>query len=250
MWRAFSALSAVTTVMALTRPVRAAASSDAGTANPVVLLVVLGALALAPFVLIMLTSFIKVSVVLAILRNALGTQQSPPNQVITGTALVLTIFIMAPVAEKMYAQAGQIGDADTIFSETSIKTIFEAAKRGREPLRDFLKRHAHEPDRKLFFDLARKIAQRNGNSIDDLSPDDFRNIIPAFVTSQLTEAFSIGFLLFLPFLVIDLVVANILQAVGMIMLSPTTISLPFKLLLFSLINGWVILIKQLVLGYA
>src|SRR5262245_40099090 len=237
MWRAFSALSAVTTVMALTRPVRAAASSDAGTANPVVLLVVLVTLALAPFVLIMLTSFIKVSVVLAILRNALGTQQAPPNQVITGTALVLTIFIMAPVAEKMYAQAGRIGDADTIFSESSVRAVFEAAKRGREPLRDFLRRHAHEPDRKMFFDLARKIAARNNYSAEEIAPDDFRNLIPAFVTSQLTEAFSIGFLIFLPFLVIDMVTANILQAVGMVMLSPTTISLPFKILLFALTNG-------------
>src|SRR6266540_2928007 len=135
MWHAFSALSAVTTVMALTRPVRAAASSDAGTANPVVLLVVLGALALAPFVLIMLTSFIKISVVLAILRNALGTQQSPPNQVITGTALVLTIFIMAPVAEKMYAQAGQIGNTFTFYSAASTETFSEAANRARQPVR-------------------------------------------------------------------------------------------------------------------
>jgi type III secretion protein R len=240
--------SSATTLAALAGPARA--DSGSGTANPLVLIIVIGALALAPFALIMMTSFIKISVVLSILRSALGTQQAPPNQVITGTALILTIFIMAPVAEKMYAQAGRIGDADAIFSETSVKTIFEAAKRGREPLRDFLRRHAHEPDRKMFFDLARKIAQRNNNNAEEIAPDDFRNLIPAFVTSQLTEAFSIGFLLFLPFLVIDMVTANILQAVGMVMLSPTTISLPFKILLFALTNGWVILVKHLVLGYA
>lgn len=245
----FNVLSLATTIAALAGPVKAD-NAGGGTANPLVLIIVIGALALAPFALVMLTSFIKISVVLSILRNALGTQQAPPNQVITGTALVLTIFIMAPVAEKMYTQAGRIGDADTIFSETSVKAIFEAAKRGREPLRDFLRRHAHEPDRKMFFDLARKIAQRNNYSAEEITPDDFRNLIPAFVTSQLTEAFSIGFLLFLPFLVIDMVTANILQAVGMVMLSPTTISLPFKILLFALTDGWVILVKHLVLGYA
>lgn len=235
----------------LTYPVSAAqASTSPGIANPIVLIVALGALALAPFALIMLTSFVKISVVLAILRNALGTQQAPPNQVITGTALILTIFIMTPVVEKMYAQAGYAGDPETLFTETSVRAIFEAARRGREPLRDFLKRHGHEPDRKMFYDLARKIAQRNGNNPDEIAPDDFRNLAPAFVTSQLTEAFIIGFLLFLPFLVVDMVVSAILQSMGMFMLSPVVISLPFKILLFALVDGWVLLVKYLVLGYA
>jgi type III secretion protein R len=221
-----------------------------GTSNPVVLMVVLAFLALAPFALIMLTSFVKISVVLSILRNALGVQQVPPNQVITGISLVLTVFIMAPVVEKMYAEAGQIGDTQAIFSEASVHTILEAAKRAREPLREFLKRHAHDADRKMFYDLARKIAQRNGNNPDEINIEEFRVIIPAFVTSQLTEAFSVGFLLFLPFLIIDMVVSNVLQAMGMFMLSPLTISLPFKLLLFVLVDGWVLLTQQLVLGYA
>lgn len=221
-----------------------------GTANPVVLIVVMGVLALAPFALIMLTSFVKISVVLSILRNALGTQQVPPNQVITGLSLILTIFVMAPVVEKMYAQAGDVGNSEAIFSEMSVREIFEAAKRGREPLREFLLRYAHESDRKLFFDWARLLAQRNGNNPDEIQANEFRVVIPAFVTSQLAEAFAIGFLLFIPFLIIDLVVANILQAMGMFMLSPTIISLPFKLLLFVLIDGWVLLIKALVLGYA
>lgn len=220
-----------------------------GTANPVVLIIVMGILALAPFALIMLTSFVKISVVLSILRNALGTQQVPPNQVITGLSLILTIFIMTPVAEKMYQQAGDIGNTDAIFSEMSVREIFEASKRGREPLREFLLRHAHKEDRELFFDWARLIAQRNGNNPDEIQPNEFRIVIPAFVTSQLADAFIIGFLLFIPFLVIDLVVANILQAMGMFMLSPTIISLPFKLLLFVLVNGWVLLVKALVLGY-
>ena len=220
-----------------------------GTANPVVLIVIIGALALAPFALIMMTSFVKLSVVLSILRNALGTQQVPPNQVITGISLILTVFIMAPVVEKMYAEAGQVGDTEAIFSEMSVKTIFEAAKRGREPLRAFLERHAHERDRKMFYDLARRMAVRNGNNPDEIQVTDFRTVIPAFVTSQLTEAFQIGFLLFIPFLIIDMVVSNILQAMGMFMLSPVMISLPFKLLLFVLIDGWVVLIQNLVLSY-
>lgn len=225
------------------------AKANDGTANPAVLIIVMGFLALAPFALIMLTSFVKISVVLSILRNALGTQQIPPNQVITGLSLILTIFIMTPVVEKMYAQAGDVGKSDAIFSEMSVREIFEASKRGREPLRAFLLRHVHQKDLELFYDWARKIAQRNGNNPDDIQQNEFRVVIPAFVTSELAEAFVIGFLLFVPFLVIDLVVANILQAMGMFMLSPTIISLPFKLLLFVLIDGWVLLVKALVLGY-
>ena len=224
-------------------------SSSQGTANPVVLIIVMGALALAPFALIMLTSFVKISVVLSILRNALGTQQVPPNQVITGLALILTIFIMAPVVEKMYAEAGEVTNTDAIFSEKSVGEIFELAKRGKEPLKVFLKENTHQDNRDLFLSWARKIAQKNGNDPKAIEPDEFRIIVPAFVTTELTEAFIIGFMIFVPFLVIDLVVANILQAMGMFMLSPTIISLPFKLLLFVLINGWVLLIQGLVAGY-
>jgi type III secretion protein R len=183
------------------------------------------------------------------LRNALGTQQVPPNQVITGVALILTIFIMAPVIEKMYEEAGTLDNTEAIFSEVSVKTLFEASKKGKEPLRNFLLRYSHEKNQTMFFQLAQKMAQRNGNDPQEIKPNDFRIIIPSFVTSQLTEAFQIGFFLFIPFLVIDMVVANILQAMGMFMLSPTIISLPFKLLLFVMIDGWVILIKNLVLGY-
>lgn len=244
----FSVISAVAqTAPAAAPPARPA---NDGTANPVVLIVVMGVLALAPFALIMLTSFVKISVVLSILRNALGTQQIPPNQVITGLSLILTIFVMSPVVEKMYNQAGAVGNSEAIFSEMSVREIFEASKRGREPLREFLLRFAHKEDRALFYDWARKLAQRNGNNPDEIDSEEFRVVIPAFVTSQLSEAFAVGFLLFIPFLIIDLVIANILQAMGMFMLSPTIISLPFKLLLFVLINGWVLLVKALVLGYA
>lgn len=246
---ALALLSVAPDVLAQEATRAAGGGGGTGAANPVVLVIVLGALAMAPFALIMLTSFVKISVVLSILRNALGTQQVPPNQVITGISLILTIFIMSPVVEKMYAEAGQVGDTEAIFSEVSVKEIFEAARRGREPLRQFLERHAHESDRKMFYNLAQRMAVRNGNDPAEILVTEFRVVIPAFVTSQLTEAFQIGFLLFIPFLVIDMVVSNILQAMGMFMLSPAMISLPFKLLLFVLIDGWVILIRNLVLGY-
>jgi type III secretion protein R len=235
--------------LAQTAPVALPNQPMSDTANPIVLIIVIGALALAPFGLIMLTSFVKIAVVLSILRNALGTQQVPPNQVITGIALILTVFIMAPVVEKMYAEAGMIQNTEAIFSEVSVKTLFEASQRGKEPLRQFLQRYAEERHQVMFFQLAQQMAQRNGNNPDEIKAEDFRVLIPSFVTSQLTEAFQIGFFLFVPFLIIDMVVANILQAMGMFMLSPTIISLPFKLLLFVLINGWELLIKNLVLGY-
>jgi type III secretion protein R len=197
----------------------------------------------------MMTSFVKISVVLSILRNALGTQQVPPNQIITGISLILTIFIMSPVVEKMWEESGS-GDAQAFMAEVNSDKLIEAVRRGREPLRAFIKRHAHERDRVMFFKLAQSMAVRNGNDPSALSVEDFRINIPAFVTSQLTEAFKIGFFLFLPFLIIDMVVSNILQAMGMFMLSPVMISLPFKLLLFVLVDGWVVLIEKLVLSYA
>jgi type III secretion protein R len=223
-----------------------------GTSSPLVLVIVLGALAIAPFALIMLTSFVKISVVLSILRNALGTQQVPPNQVITGLSLILTIFIMSPVAEKMKEQAGTVNETGAIFSEDSVRTLFEAARRGSEPLREFLERNSSPKDRRMFMELARHMAERNRKEpadINAITERDFRVVIPAFVTSQLTAAFIIGFLIFIPFLVIDMVVSNVLQAMGMFMLSPTVISLPFKLLLFVLVNGWVLLIQNLVLSF-
>lgn len=224
-------------------------SAPAETANPIVLIIIIGALALAPFGLIMLTSFVKIAVVLSILRSALGTQQVPPNQVITGISLILTIFIMSPVVEKMYAEAGTIPNTTAIFSEMSVAELLEASKRGKEPLRQFLVRHADPAHQKLFFDLSQRMAVKNGNDPAAITPDEFRVIVPAFVTTQLTEAFQIGFFIFIPFLIIDMVVANILQAMGMFMLSPTVISLPFKLLLFVLVNGWELIIKNLVLQF-
>ncbi len=217
--------------------------------NPVVLVIVLGALALAPFVLMMLTSFVKISVVLSILRNAFGTQQVPPNPVITGLAFVLTIFVMVPVARQMYSAAG-IQNTREIFSEASVKSLFDASQKAKEPLRKFLSRHSHPQDRLLFMELATQLG-RGGNSQASAPVDkeDFEVLIPSFATSQLKEAFQIGFIVFVPFIIIDMVVANILLAMGMQMLSPIVISLPFKLLLFVLVDGWYLVVRGLVLSY-
>ena len=230
------------------RTVLAQSSRSSGElANPVVMVIVLGAFSLAPFVLIMLTSFVKISVVLSILRNAIGTQQVPPNQVITGLAFILTIFIMVPTARQIYQSAGPISGTRDIFSEASVKSIFEAAKQGKEPLRKFLAKHSHVKDRVLFMELAARLDPQNPSPRVD--KDDFQVIIPAFVTSELKEAFQIGFLIFVPFIVIDMVIANILLSMGMHMLSPSVISLPFKLLLFVLVDGWFLIVRGLVLSY-
>ncbi|MBK8229765.1 MAG: type III secretion system export apparatus subunit SctR [Candidatus Eisenbacteria bacterium] len=214
--------------------------------SPITLVMTLGALSLAPFIVIMLTSFVKISVVLSILRNAIGTQQIPPNQVVTGFAFVLTIFIMLPVAQKVYQAANLNYSTAPMMSERSVRDLFDGAKRGKEPVRDFLDRHVHTDDRVLFAQLAQQL---QGSAIPPIDPKGFQVLIPGFVTSELKEAFLIGFILFIPFLVIDMVVANILMALGMMMLSPTTISLPFKLLLFVLIDGWTLVVKGLVMDY-
>ncbi len=218
--------------------------------NPVVMVIVLAGLALAPFVFMMLTSFLKISVVLSILRNALGTQQVPPNPIVTGLAFILSIFIMVPVGRQMYDSAGTIPNTRDMFSEASVKSLYDASQKGKEPLRKFLSRHSHPQDRLLFMELAARLDRGNGQPNPQIDKEDFHVLIPSFVTSQLKEAFQIGFLVFVPFLIIDMVVANILLSMGMAMLSPVVISLPFKLLLFVLVDGWFLIVRGLVLSYA
>jgi type III secretion protein R len=198
-------------------------------------------LALAPFVGVMVTSFTKIVVVLSLLRNALGLQQVPPNVVLNGMALVLTIYVMYPVGQDMAARlpAGNLG--------SSTQSMLNAADAAKEPLREFLIKHSSPRERAFFL----RTVQRNQTPerAAQLTERDFVVVVPAFVVSELSSAFKIGFLIFLPFLVIDLVISNILMAMGMMMLSPTTVSLPFKLLLFVLVDGWVKLSHGLVLSY-
>lgn len=224
-------------------------NNESFASRPLILILALAALSLVPFVLMMVTSFVKISVVLSIVRSALGTQQIPPTQVITGLAIILTVYIMAPIGQNMYkaAEVDIWAQGPGLLSSESVGTMLKAADRAKEPLRDFLIKKVKDKDRALFFHLAKKMrTEEDRKSVGDR---DFMIIIPAFVVSELKEAFQIGFLLFVPFIVIDMVVANILLALGMHMLSPTTISMPFKLLLFVLVDGWYLIAKGLVIGY-
>jgi type III secretion protein R len=199
-------------------------------------------LALMPFVAVMITSFTKIVVVLSLLRNALGLQQVPPNLIINGLALVLSIYVMYPVGSKIYESAQKV---DSPVKDTS--AILEVMNTSKEPMREFLAKHTNHEERAFFYSSIKRLFSEKGNN--DIAIDDFIVLIPAFTVSELTAAFQIGFLIFLPFIVIDLVIANILMAMGMMMLSPTVISLPFKLLLFVLIDGWAKLTHGLVISY-
>ncbi len=225
------------------------ASGDTYSNRPLILMIALAALGLAPFVLMMVTSFVKISVVLSIVRSALGTQQIPPTQVITGLAIILTVYIMSPVGQEMYraADAGDVTRKEGLLDARTVDVMITAANRAKEPLRDFLLKKVTVKDRTLFYSLALKLRKPIDRA--GVGERDFLVLTPAFVVSELKEAFQIGFLLFVPFLVIDMVVANILLALGMQMLSPTTISMPFKLLLFVSVDGWYLIAKGLVVGY-
>jgi type III secretion protein R len=219
--------------------------------KPILMVGLLAVLSLLPFILVMMTSFVKIAVVLSIVRNAIGTPQVPPTMVITGLAFVLSLFVMAPVGNRIYREVAPIADqarGKPVASGEAAEAVVNAALRAREPVRDFLTKHAHGRDRAMFADLARRLADPQDRA--QVSDRDFLVLAPAFITSELKEAFSIGFLLFLPFLIIDIVISNVLLSLGMHMLSPTTVSLPFKLLLFVLVDGWALLARGLVLGYA
>ena len=214
-------------------------------------------IALAPFFAVMVTSFTKIVVVLSLVRNALGLQQVPPNLVLNGLALILSVFVMYPTLEKMQAAAAIESPAapamagEPVTAENPIEStgdIFATADRAKEPLRAFLVKHSDPRERAFFLRTQQRMGEP-GNA-GTLKDSDFVVLIPAFVVKELKLAFQIGFLIFLPFLVIDLVISNILLAMGMMMLSPVTISLPFKILLFVLVDGWVKLSHGLVLSYA
>lgn len=206
--------------------------------RPSELLLLLGAVAVAPLFLVTLTSFLKMAVVLSVARSALGAPQVPPSTAVTGLALLLTAVAMGPVAEESW-RALQASP-----EPRGAEAALAAAGRAVEPLRAFLLRHARADDRATFLDLARRARPEARPGESDLAV-----VAPAFVVSELRRAFTIGFLVFLPFLVVDLVVANVLLALGLTQLSPTSVSLPFKLLLFVAVDGWRLLARGLVLGY-
>jgi len=218
--------------------------------RPLSVLLLLGALSLLPFLLVMITSFVRIAVVLSILRSALGTPQIPPTLVITGLAVVLSLYVMAPtgarVAEAVRPVLGA-GAGQGLLSSAGADALYAAAERAKEPVREFLIKHSSARDRTMFRDLARRMRPAADRAA--VTDRDLQVVVPAFVIGELAAAFQIGFLLFVPFLVIDMVVANILLALGMHMLSPPTVSLPFKLLLFVLVDGWHLLTQGLVLSY-
>ncbi|MBI5546911.1 MAG: type III secretion system export apparatus subunit SctR, partial [Deltaproteobacteria bacterium] len=188
------------------------------------------------------TSFSKIAVVLSIARSAMGTQQIPPTTVLTGLAVILSVHVMAPVFEDMW-RAGKAGFSQAQDAESAIAAGAQAAL----PLKSFLVKHGHAEDRAMFLDLARQL--RGPERAAEVAEQDLVVVVPAFVISELKEAFQIGFLVFLPFLVLDMVIANLLLALGMQSLSPTSVSLPFKLLLFVAVDGWSLLAQGLILGY-
>jgi type III secretion protein R len=214
-----------------------------GEINPIALALLLALLGLVPMAIIMTTSFLKISVVAMLLRNALGVQQIPPNIAIYSLALILSAYVMAPVGQTIYQAINAKPDA-----MASISLFFETALRAAEPLRDFMLRNAAPAQLDFFVDTVQRLWPQE--LAGHVSRRDFTVLVPAFMISELTSAFMIGFLIYLPFVVIDLVVQSILLALGMMMMSPMTISLPLKLLLFVMADGWTRLLHSLVLSYA
>ena len=210
--------------------------------DPVALAFALGLFALVPLLFVMTTSFLKIAIVLSLVRNALGVQQAPPNMAIYALALLLTAFVMAPVGSDI---ADIVSDGPEVTA--SVKTMLNLGRRGVEPLRVFLVRNSKSGQRQFFLNTAKKLWPPKLS--DEATERDMLIVIPAFMVSELTAAFEIGFLLFLPFVVIDLVISNILMAMGMMMVSPVTISLPLKLFLFVMIDGWSRLIHGLIQTY-
>lgn len=206
------------------------------TARIIQLVVLIAVLSLAPSILVMMTSFVRIIIVLSFLRTALGTQQTPPNQVLVSLALFLTAFIMMPTFERAYEEglepliAGQIDEID-------------AFERTAQPFRDFMLAHVREQDLELFVDIG-------GIPVDEaegVTP--MQVLIPAFMISELRRAFEIGFLIFVPFLIIDMVVSSVLMAMGMMMLPPIIIALPFKIIFFVLVDGWYLIVGSLVRSF-
>lgn len=201
------------------------------------ILAIMTALTFIPALLLMMTSFTRIIIVFAILRQALGLQQSPSNQILIGMTLFLTLFIMSPVFNKVNDTVLQPYIAETITQEQALEKI-------TQPFHEFMLMQTRESDLKLFMDIA------DQDAVDTPEQIPMTVLIPSFITSELKTAFQIGFILFIPFLVIDLVVASVLMAMGMMMLSPLIISLPFKIMLFVLVDGWAMLMGTLAASFA
>jgi type III secretion protein R len=206
------------------------------------LIVALTAVGLVPFFVVTMTGFLKISVVMFILRNALGLQQTPPSLVLYGIAIVLTVYVSSPLLADVFTR---LTARDVDFS--SMEKLTQAAQSVREPIQAHLLRFTKSNERQFFLTATTRVWPESARA--NVKDDDIVVLLPAFVSSELTRAFEIGFLLYLPFLIIDIVVSNILMAMGMIMVSPTLISLPLKLFLFVAVDGWSRLLHGLILSY-
>lgn len=204
---------------------------------PIQTLLFFTALSFLPAVALLMTGFTRIVIVLSLVRQAIGTQAAPPNQVIVGLSLFLTFFVMGPTIDRVYEQAYQP------FAENRI-AFDEALRRGEGPMREFMLKQTRQSDVMLFSRLARLDPATQPESVP------FKVLVPAFVTSELKSAFQIGFLIFIPFLIIDMIVASVLMSLGMMMLSPVLVALPFKLMLFVLADGWNLLLGSLASSFA
>ena len=199
-------------------------------------LLLLTGLTFIPAILLMMTGFTRIVIVLSLLRHALGTQTAPPNQVVIGLALFLTFFVMAPTFDRVYVEAYQP------LSENKI-TFQQALEKGSVPMREFMLKQTRAADLELFTRIAKQQQPESAEQIP------MRVLIPAFVISELKTAFQIGFIIFIPFLIIDMVVASVLMSMGMMMMSPVIVAMPFKIMLFVLVDGWNLIIGSLVLTF-
>ena len=210
------------------------------------LIVLFVGMSLLPFLAMVATSYLKIVVVISLVRNALGVQSIPPNMVVNAIALILSFYVMAPVVQEgwdIFKEKSAVNKVEKKVYETQI--AMEAA----QPMREWLIKQTDERSRAFFVSTAEQLWAKEGEETAEVNPDSFFILIPSFCVSELTKAFQIGFLVYLPFIAIDIIISNILLAMGMMMVSPVTISLPFKLLLFVMVNGWTLLIQGLVRGY-
>ena len=214
--------------------------------DPFSLIVLFVGMSLLPFLAMVATSYLKIVVVISLVRNALGVQSIPPNMVVNAIALILSFYVMAPVVEQgwdIYQKEAAVNKVEKKQYDTEI------AVKAAEPMRRWLIKQTDEKSRAFFVSTAEQLWAKEGEEKAEVNSESFFILIPSFCVSELTKAFQIGFLVYLPFIAIDIIVSNILLAMGMMMVSPVTISLPFKLLLFVMVNGWTLLIQGLVRGY-
>lgn len=214
--------------------------------DPFSLIALFVGMSLLPFVAMVATSYLKIVVVISLIRNALGVQSIPPNMVVNALALILSFYIMAPIVEEgfdIYREEAAINQETKALYETQM------ALKAAEPMRQWLIQQTEDRSRAFFVATAEQLWAKEDEEKAEVDPNSFFILIPSFAVSELTKAFQIGFLVYLPFIAIDIIISNILLAMGMMMVSPVTISLPFKLLLFVMVDGWTLLIQGLIRGY-